>query len=123
MRCPACGLESASGMKVCGECGSSLKLKCGLRLREALGIKFCGACGKPLGGGPKPEPLPDPRSYTPKHLAEKILQSKSALQGRAQTSDGALRRREGVGRALRAVGSRGVAWDHGPLLQLPRRRR
>ncbi len=26
-------------------------------------------------------PAPDPRSYTPKHLAEKILQSKSALEG------------------------------------------
>ena len=24
---------------------------------------------------------PDPRCYTPKHLAEKILQSKSALEG------------------------------------------
>jgi class 3 adenylate cyclase len=26
-------------------------------------------------------PAPDPRSYTPKHLAEKILQSRSALEG------------------------------------------
>jgi hypothetical protein len=28
-----------------------------------------------------PPPQRDPRSYTPKHLAEKILQSKSALEG------------------------------------------
>ena len=26
-------------------------------------------------------PTPDPRSYTPKHLAEKILSSRSALEG------------------------------------------
>ncbi|HME68685.1 MAG TPA: hypothetical protein VKM54_02320 [Myxococcota bacterium] len=35
-------------------------------------------------------PAPDPRSYTPKHLADKILQSKSALEGE-ETGDGALR--------------------------------
>ena len=57
MRCPACGFENVSGMK------------------------FCGECGKNLAGLPKTSATPDPRSYTPKHLAEKILQSKSALEG------------------------------------------
>jgi adenylate cyclase len=34
------------------------------------------------GAEPAPRrPAPDPRSYTPKHLADKILQSKSALEG------------------------------------------
>ncbi len=48
---------------------------CGCENRE--GAKFCDSCGQPLA-----EPsAPDPRSYTPKHLAEKILQSKSALEG------------------------------------------
>ena len=33
-------------------------------------------------GIPEPRTLnPEPRSYTPKHLADKILQSKSALEG------------------------------------------
>jgi class 3 adenylate cyclase/tetratricopeptide (TPR) repeat protein len=51
-------------------------------------VKFCGECGASLGavsaaGGPA---LPvarerSPRTYTPKHLADKILQSKSALEG------------------------------------------
>ena len=31
--------------------------------------------------GSKPASSPDPRSYTPKHLAEKILTSRSALEG------------------------------------------
>src|SRR6266542_1366999 len=53
-----------------------------LRLRERPpAIKFCGECGKPLSEAAKPGPPPDPRSYTPKHLAEKILTSRSALEG------------------------------------------
>jgi class 3 adenylate cyclase len=44
--------------------------------------KFCRKCGNPLGGGANAKPdQPDPRSYTPKHLAEKILTSRSALEG------------------------------------------
>jgi class 3 adenylate cyclase len=34
-----------------------------------------------MGGTPTAPPDRDPRSYTPKHLADKILQSKSALEG------------------------------------------
>jgi class 3 adenylate cyclase/tetratricopeptide (TPR) repeat protein len=46
--------------------------------------RFCSGCGQPLAGAEPnaPErPAPDPRSYTPKHLADKILQSRSALEG------------------------------------------
>src|SRR6476661_965840 len=82
MRCPACSFENASGIKFCGECGAPLKLKCsGCGFENAAGLKFCGECGKPLGGAAKPGPLQDPRSYTPRHLAEKILTSRSALEG------------------------------------------
>ena len=52
---------------------------------------FCDGCGAALAEGdkrkaetthPDTRPLtPDPRAYTPKHLADKILQSKSALEG------------------------------------------
>src|SRR5438094_372045 len=45
------------------------------------GERFCGECGKPLAGVAK-EPTPrEPRSYTPQHLPEKILTSRSALEG------------------------------------------
>jgi hypothetical protein len=82
MRCPACGFENASGIKFCGECGAALKLKCSsCGFENAPGIKFCGECEKPLGGAAKPGPLPDPRSYTPKHLVEKILTTRSVLEG------------------------------------------
>jgi predicted amidophosphoribosyltransferase len=46
MRCPACGFENASGMKFCGGCGASLKLKCAsCGFENAPAIKFCGECG------------------------------------------------------------------------------
>jgi class 3 adenylate cyclase len=41
--------------------------------------RFCNGCGLPLGGAAEPTRAPD--SYTPKHLAEKILTSKAALEG------------------------------------------
>jgi predicted ATPase/class 3 adenylate cyclase len=47
------------------------------------GEKFCGGCGSPIDGASSaPEPkFSSPTLYTPKHLADKILQSKSALEG------------------------------------------
>jgi double zinc ribbon protein len=82
MRCPACAFENASGIKFCGECGASLKLKClSCGFENAPAIKFCGECGKLLSEAAKLGPPPDPRSYTPKHLAEKILTSRAALEG------------------------------------------
>jgi predicted ATPase/class 3 adenylate cyclase len=41
--------------------------------------RFCNSCGTRL-AVPPPNP-PEPRSYTPRHLVEKILASKSALEG------------------------------------------
>jgi len=47
--------------------------------------KFCPECGQPLPGTALPADLSTwfiaPQNYTPKHLAEKILTSRSALQG------------------------------------------
>jgi class 3 adenylate cyclase/tetratricopeptide (TPR) repeat protein len=60
--CTSCGFESPPGFKFCGQCA------------EPLG----GAMAKPAAAEP---PERDPRAYTPKHLADKILQSKSALEG------------------------------------------
>jgi len=45
------------------------------------GGQFCGDCGERIAEPVVVRPPPEPRAYTPKHLAEKILQSKSALEG------------------------------------------
>jgi len=42
------------------------------------GARFCNDCGAPLAA---PTVTPEPRSYTPRHLVEKILASQSALRG------------------------------------------
>jgi class 3 adenylate cyclase/tetratricopeptide (TPR) repeat protein len=46
-----------------------------------LGQKFCGECGTPLRASAEPAKFGSAQSYTPRHLAEKILTSRAALQG------------------------------------------
>src|SRR5262245_46342624 len=69
-------------MKFCGECGARLTTACAAcGAASPAGQKFCGECGKPLalpGGAPAAR---TPQSYTPGHLVERILTSKSALEG------------------------------------------
>jgi len=45
----------------------------------ALTAKFCSECGR--ASAPAPEKFTAPDTYTPKHLADKILTSKAALEG------------------------------------------
>jgi class 3 adenylate cyclase/tetratricopeptide (TPR) repeat protein len=76
MSCPACGHENPERARFCAECGAALASRCATcRAELPPGAKFCAECGRPVGAS-----LPA-RSYTPKHLAEKILASKSALEG------------------------------------------
>ncbi len=82
MRCPSCGHENPAGARFCNGCGATLESLCP-RCKKANppGSRFCNGCGGPLQTAAIAERAIDPRSYTPKHLAEKILQSKSALEG------------------------------------------
>jgi len=43
--------------------------------------KFCGGCGRALTAGSEPTRFPSPQAYTPRYLAERILGSRSALEG------------------------------------------
>jgi class 3 adenylate cyclase len=43
------------------------------------GQKFCNSCGEPMAAASGP--AREPRSYTPRHLVEKVLTSRSALEG------------------------------------------
>jgi class 3 adenylate cyclase/tetratricopeptide (TPR) repeat protein len=82
MRCPECGHENAVEMKFCGECGTRLAVLCRqCGARNAPAQKFCGECGARLEPGASSRQLQTPDAYTPKHLAEKILTSKVALEG------------------------------------------
>jgi class 3 adenylate cyclase/tetratricopeptide (TPR) repeat protein len=80
MKCPRCSHENGAGQKFCGECGARLAGSC-----PACGAsnppeqKFCGECGRRLGEGAGK--FVSPQSYTPKHLADRILLGKEALEG------------------------------------------
>jgi class 3 adenylate cyclase len=81
MLCPSCGHENRAGRRFCVHCGAGLEPSCpSCGARAEPGEPFCGECGKSLAGLFTPAAPPDP-SYTPKHLAEKILTSRSALEG------------------------------------------
>jgi class 3 adenylate cyclase len=82
MRCPQCGHENAAEMKFCGECGTRLAAMCReCGARNAPAQKFCGECGARLESGASSRQFPSPDTYTPTHLAEKILTSKTTLEG------------------------------------------
>ena len=82
MLCPSCKHDNRAGRKFCVHCGAGLELSCpSCGASAEPGEQFCGECGKSLGRLSTPAAPPDPRSYTPKHLAEKILSSRSALEG------------------------------------------
>jgi class 3 adenylate cyclase/tetratricopeptide (TPR) repeat protein len=85
MKCPQCQHENEVGAKFCEECAAPLAracAKCGRQLSPTA--KFCPECAQPTGLSAAPPPAQrfgPPEAYTPKHLAEKILTSKSALEG------------------------------------------
>jgi class 3 adenylate cyclase len=84
MQCPRCQAENREGRRFCAECGASLALSCSAcGFANEPGEKFCGGCGVPLTSvRPTPEPrLSSPQSYLPKHLSEKVLASRAALEG------------------------------------------
>ena len=85
MRCPRCHHENEAGAKFCEECAAPLAracARCGRHLSPSA--KFCPECAHPTGlspAAPAAQRFDSPPSYTPKHLAEKILTSKRALEG------------------------------------------
>ncbi|MGH7331400.1 MAG: AAA family ATPase, partial [Candidatus Rokuibacteriota bacterium] len=81
MRCPRCEHENPAGMKFCGQCAAPLTAACpACGAVNPPGNRFCGQCAAPLAADQRAK-VASPDSYTPKHLAEKILTSKAALEG------------------------------------------
>lgn len=84
MQCPKCQFDNREGVKFCEDCGAKFEIECPVCKSDIpFGRKFCGECGHQL--IPISEDFPvdytQPQSYTPKHLAEKILTNRSAIQG------------------------------------------
>ena len=81
MQCPKCKFENREEAKFCKKCGEKLELKCPSCGHEYDSDSvFCDECGHDL----RNPPLIDytkPQSYTPKHLQDKILTTRSSLEG------------------------------------------
>jgi len=86
MKCPRCQADNREGARFCRECGATFAAVCpSCGAKVAAGSKFCDSCDAVLALVPAPPAAASryasPESYTPKHLAERILTSKSALEG------------------------------------------
>jgi adenylate cyclase len=106
--CGACRHENRDGAKFCDNCGAKLARRCpscAHPVRDAA--RFCDECGHSLTAAAPPSPAPAPvvpavtssapaavsiadvagrfeqrlGGYTPRHLAEKILTSRAAMEG------------------------------------------
>ena len=84
MKCPKCQLDNREGAKFCSECGHKFEQtcpECGVTNR--VGSKFCDECGYNIRVPKEASPIDysRPQSYTPKFLAERILTTRSAVEG------------------------------------------
>jgi class 3 adenylate cyclase len=84
MKCPKCQAENREDAEFCGDCGIKLEIVCSKCGRSNPTSKsFCDKCGEAL-GAPKPAPPIDysePQSYIPKFIADKILDTRSSIEG------------------------------------------
>ena len=84
MECPRCRAENRKDRRFCAECGAPLAITCpDCGFSNEPGGKFCGGCGSalPSAGRLAGPYFASPQTYTPKHLAQKILTSRNALEG------------------------------------------
>ena len=82
MKCPRCQAENRAGLRFCEDCGARLVAVCpSCRAEVTPGKRFCGSCGAPFNASTAQAQYTSPETFTSKHLAERILTSKSALEG------------------------------------------
>jgi class 3 adenylate cyclase/tetratricopeptide (TPR) repeat protein len=84
MKCVDCGTENPDGAKFCNECAARLELVCPqCGTPNNPGSKFCNECAHDLRKPKETKPVDydRPDSYTPKHLADKILTTRSSIEG------------------------------------------
>jgi double zinc ribbon protein len=84
--CAGCARDNPAAARFCGGCGAPLEARCpACQSPNPPDNRFCHHCGVAVDGAPTAAPtgpsFASPRSYTPRHLAEKILTSAGALEG------------------------------------------
>jgi class 3 adenylate cyclase/tetratricopeptide (TPR) repeat protein len=84
MLCFQCRSDLPESAKFCSQCGAKIEAACpGCGQPAPSGSKFCPECGQDLRKAPAAVRIDTthPAAYTPKHLADKILTGKSAIEG------------------------------------------
>src|SRR5262245_38000575 len=82
MECPRCRQENPPQARFCLECATPLTVRCascGIQLPG--GAKFCFECATPVAGAFATPRFASPAAYTPKHLADRILATRGAVEG------------------------------------------
>ena len=91
MRCSTCQHENKPSAKFCSNCGTKLEQvcpKCGAKVDPD--DRFCSECSTELktagtSAPVKTGPAFDALSYTPKHLAKRILSKRTLIEGERRT--------------------------------------
>ncbi len=85
MVCARCQHDNRAAARFCSSCGAALNVACpACGQANPPGGRFCDACGSSLAAPPSTTSntrFSSPQAYTPQHLVEKILTSRSALDG------------------------------------------
>jgi len=84
LHCPKCQFENPSGSKFCLQCGRKFERICPHCSKNLpVNAKFCNECGNDLSKPIDNAPIDysKPQSYTPKHLTDKILTTRSSIEG------------------------------------------
>ena len=94
MECANCGTQNRRGVRFCERCGAKLERRCSAcSATVPPEAAFCGACGHNLAADTRSDApvetsatvsvlaAKNPKSYTPAHLAERILKSRAVLEG------------------------------------------
>jgi class 3 adenylate cyclase len=85
MQCPNCQYENRDEARFCRECGAAFAILCSTcGTKVTPGSRFCDNCGTSLAVARARQAVPprfaSPDSYTPVHLAKKILTARDALE-------------------------------------------
>src|SRR5688500_3213271 len=85
MKCARCQHENEADARFCEQCAATMARRCAQCGRQlSPKARFCPECAHPTGlpvEGPVAPRFSAPESYTPQHLAERILSSRAALEG------------------------------------------
>jgi ribosomal protein L40E len=84
MICPQCQTELPDDAQFCNKCGGKTELSCPeCGKGNPPDSNFCLKCGHDLRKPKESAPIDynEPQSYTPKHLADKILSNRIAIEG------------------------------------------